>query len=146
MVERVAVAGRPWGSSDRETVRQFETGSLALQAVGVWYEQPDPEGIRRLHLYPTPSGGATLELEWVYAGSFKADDLNGVPSEFPEWFHPKLCHFAAEAYYETVEDNPELAEQQKAKADLAVSELVRYDNKRRSGSGVFRIPIAGMTA
>jgi hypothetical protein len=111
----------------------------------VWYEAPNANGVRRLYLYPPPDG-ASLELEWVYeAPALKADEANAGPEEFPAWFHPKLVHFAAEDYYESVEDNPELAEQQKAKAEAAVSELVRYDRQRRSGDGIFTMPIAGVT-
>lgn len=146
LVESVTVAGRPWASSSREAVRRFAAGELTLNDYGVWYESADDTGLRKLHLYPAPSGGDTLELEWVYGGpALMTDQPNGTPGELPEWFHPKLCHFVAETYYETVEDNPELAEQQKTKAELAISELIRYDNERGSGSGVFMPGIVGVT-
>lgn len=74
------------------------------------------------------------------------DEPSVEPSEFPNWFHVKLAHFLGEIYYGTVEDNPELAEVQKGKADLAVSELVRYDNERSSGDGIFIPGIVGVTA
>lgn len=147
LVETVAVAGYPWAPADRETVRQFERGELRRTGRGVWYDHVESSGIRRLFLYPTPSGGDTLELEWVYAGvPLKTDQPTAGPEELPVWFHPKLVHFAAEVYYETVEDNPELAEKAKGMADLAVSELIRYDNERASGSGIFEIGIVGQTA
>jgi len=142
----VTVAGRPWESSSRETVRQFENGELTLRSQGVWYEGTDESGARRLTLYPTPGSAVTLELEWVYAApNLTVDTPSAEPSEFPEWFHPKLLHFAGEIYYPTVEDNPELGEIQKSKADLAISELVRYDNERGAGDGIFTIAIVGVT-
>lgn len=143
----LAVAGHPWGSSDRETVRQFETGELRLTGAGVWYDAPDENGLRKLYLYPSPSGGDTLEVEWVYqAVALSTDTPTGQPSEFPEWWHPKLLHFIGEGYFATVEDNPELAEYHKGKADLAVSDLIRYDNERQAGDGIFLPGIAGVTA
>lgn len=54
-------------------------------------------------------------------------------------------HFVAADYYETVEDDAELAQVQQNKADLAVADLVRYDNERAS-SGSFVVGIAGVTA
>jgi hypothetical protein len=142
----VTVAGRPWEPSDRETVRQFESGELRMTGYGVWYEGTDKDGARKLYLYPAPAS-TTLELEWVYeAPAFNVDEPNVEPSEFPAWFHEKLVHFVGEIYYGTVEDNPELAEVQKGKADLALSELVRYDNERASGDGIFIPGIVGVTA
>lgn len=146
MVLRVTVAGQPWQAVSRETVERIQAGELALRAPGVWYEAPDEAGVRRLHLYPAPDG-ASLSLEWVYdPPPLKESADNEGPEEFPAWFHPKLLHFAAEDYYESVEDNPELAEVHKAKSEAAVAELLRFDYQRRSGDGNFTIPILGVTA
>lgn len=143
----VSVAGEPWEASDRETVRQYEKGELVLQSVGVWYEASDESGARKLYLYPAPSGGDTIEVEWVFQGSpFTADETSAEPDEFPSWWHSKLIFIVAETYYAFVEDDEELAQINREKADLAVGDLIRYDNERHSGSGVFRPGIVGVTA
>jgi hypothetical protein len=144
---RVSVNGEPWSSTDAETVEQFAKGSLILQEEGVWYEAPDNEGTRALYLYPTPDEALTLTVEYVY----RPVDLNvstpaGEPTEIPPEFHEALLPMVAAAYYETVEDNPELAQRNTEKGDLWISELMRYDHERRSGDGIFRIGIVGVTA
>jgi hypothetical protein len=145
--QSVAVAGTPWASSDRETVRQYEKGELTLQVVGVYYEGTDEEGNRALYLYPTPSGGDTLEIEYVYEPvPLNIDEPSLEPVAFPRYWHSKLRYFAAEVYYEAIEDNPELAEVEKAKGDLAVGDLERYDNERASGNGIVTFGISGVTA
>lgn len=143
----MALDGRPVAPSDRGSIQRVEYGALVLQDDGAWYETVSAAGVRQLTLYPTPGSAQTLELEWVFSPPpFDSASPNAEPSEFPEWWHPKLVHFVAEVYYESIEDNPELAEVQKAKADFAVGELARYDNQRRTGNGVFRVPIAGVTS
>jgi hypothetical protein len=144
--QTVAVAGVPWPSSDRETVRQYERGELVMQSQGVYYEAADDEGNRALYLYPTPSGEDTLALEYVYSPApLSVDEPAGEPTAFPGYWHPKLVHFVAAPYYELVEDDAELAEFHQGKADLAVSDLTRYDNERQ-GAEPFVVQISGVTA
>ena len=120
---------------------------LILGRRGVWYERADKEGTRKLYLYPAPSGGDSIELEWVYRPApLSVAEPKGEPSELPDEFHPALLSEASAVYYETVEDNPDLAQRNSERADLWVGELTRYDNQRRSGSGSFRISILGATA
>jgi hypothetical protein len=142
----VTVAGVPWQSSSRETVKQYEQGELLLRTIGVWYDAEDEEGVRKLNLYSPPSGAAALEVEYVYRPTaFDTSNLNAEPDEFPDEFHAALLRYVASQYYETVEDNPELAERNGQKFDLAVSELRRYA-VQRGGSTPFQIPIVGWTA
>jgi len=68
------------------------------------------------------------------------------PTEIPEDFHPALLPGASATYYETVEDNPELAQRNAEQFDLWAGELVRYDNQRRGGSNPFMVPILGVSA
>jgi hypothetical protein len=127
-------------------VAQYANGSLILQTQGVYYEVPDSSGARALALYPAPSGGDTLELEWVYEPApLTLDTPSGEPSAFPRAFHKALLRYAAAVVYGGEEDNPELAEREEGKFDLAVSDLMRYDNQRRAGGGVFTIPILGVS-
>lgn len=143
---RLAVAGTPWAPSDRETVRRYEKGELKLLEDGVYYEAPDSEGNRALYLYPTPGDAVTLELTYVYApAALNVDEPSKEPVAFPSYWHNKLIHFVAADYYETVEDDAELAQVQQSKADLAIADLVRYDNERTS-PGPFIVGIAGVTA
>lgn len=143
---KVAVAGVPWSTSDRETVRQYERGELKLLAQGVYYEDSDEEGNRTLNLYPTPGGGSEIALTYVYAPTpLNVDEPSKEPTAFPTYWHKRLIHFVAADYYETVEDDAELAQVQQNKADLAVADLVRYDNERVT-PGPFVAGIAGITA
>jgi hypothetical protein len=142
----VSVAGRVFPPSDFDTVRQYEKEELRFFGWGVWYERAGEEGSRKLYIYPAPGeAGLEVQVEHVYEAAALNEDSDE-PSEFPNWFHPELCHFVAEVYYDTVEDNPELAEAAKAKADNAVGQLVRYDNERQAGEGVFKVPVAGVDA
>lgn len=143
----VSVAGRIYPPSDYNTIRQYEKGELRLLGEGgVWYERADEEGARKLYLYRVPGeAGLAVTLEYVYEAEALSEE-GDEPSEFPIWFHPKLCHFVAEIYYTSVEDNPELAEAAKQKADAAVGELTRYGNEREAGDGVFQIGVIGSTA
>jgi hypothetical protein len=141
----VAVAGVPWAPSDRETVRRYEKGELKLLGEGVYYEGTDEEGNRTLNLYPTPGSAVELELTYVYAPTaLNVDEPSKEPTAFPTYWHKRLVHFVAADYYETVEDDAELAQVQQGKADLAVADLVRYDNERAS-SGPFVVGILGAT-
>lgn len=147
LVESVYVEGTPYSAADREKVRQFEKGSPRLLDPGVWYDGTDESGDRKLTLYPVPSAGQGIELEWVYEGTpFNTSEPNAEPDELPEWFHPHLTYFVGEIYYDSVEDNPELAEAQRAKADAKVSDLIRYDNERQAGNGIFMPGIVGQSA
>lgn len=144
--ESLAVAARPWESSDLETVRQYKQGELILLPYGVWYERPDEEGVRKLYLYPAPGeAGLAVELEYVYQPVDLVND-GDEPSEFPEFWHPNLRFFAAQVYYETIEDNADLAEVFKGRADTAIGDLIRYDNERSTGNGIFQVRISGVNA
>ena len=46
---------------------------------------------------------------------------------------------------ETVEDDLELAEGFKAKAEAAIGDLLRYENERGGGGSPFLVRIAGVT-
>lgn len=144
----VSVDGVPFANSDRETIRQFENGELVPTGRGYWYDYTDEEGTEVVKLYPAPESTSTVELEYVYCGlDWSIASLEkGVPSEFPRWFHPKLLHFMAAIYYETVEDNPELGEFQKGKAEAAAGDLIRFKNEREGGDGIFTVGIVGQTA
>jgi hypothetical protein len=109
---------------------------------------PSASGGDELLLYPTPgSGGDTLELEWVFrAPELTVDEPSGEPSELPPEFHAGLLSYCASVYYETVEDNPELAQRNNEKWELVVAEVQRYAVERASGNGIFQIPILGVTA
>lgn len=85
-----------------------------------------------------------LQLEYVYSPPDLEDD-GDKPTEIPEAFHPHPLYYVAALYYRTIEDNPELAKVHEDTFDQKVSELIRYGNRRRNGSGVFRIGIAGIT-
>lgn len=137
--------GDPWEAADRDTVRSYERGGLILQKEGAWFDAPNADGVSQLHLYPTPSSGLTIELEWAFRPPPMAADADE-PSEFPEEFHPGLCWEAAATYYETMEDNPELAQRNQEKADSYINGLIAYGNERRSGNGVFIPAIVGWTA
>lgn len=143
----VSVGGRPWASSDRQTVRRYEQGELILQDEGVFYEATDEDGNRGLYLYPAPTSAVTVEIEYVYSPPpLNVDEAAGEPTAFPFYWHPKLLPFAAAVYYGTVEDNPELAAFNQEKADLAVSDLERYDNERATGGGSFLVQMPGINA
>jgi hypothetical protein len=158
---RLSVAGLPWEPSDAERVEQYKQGVLVLQtgggwsadtgawtAGGVFYDAADDTGTRKLNLYPVAStGGDAIELEYVYRPQdLSVDAPSAEPVAFPEEFHPGLLSYCAQAYYSTVEDNPDLAQVNGAAFDLVVSELVRYRNQRGSGNGVFVVGIVGQTA
>lgn len=84
-------------------------------------------------------------MEYVYAPApLTVDEPAGEPTAFPSYWHPKLVHFVAASYFETVEDNSEIAAVEQEKADLAISDLERYDNER-AGSGPFLVSILGET-
>lgn len=143
----VIVDGTEFSSSDRETVRQFENGELSPTGSGYWYNYTDEEGTEIVKLYPAPESTSKIELEHIYCGlDWSIASLESIPHEFPRWFHPKLLHFMAAIYYETVEDNPELGEFQKGKAEAAAGDLIRWKNEREAGDGVFTIGISGLTA
>jgi hypothetical protein len=135
----------PLPAADPASVKQFTSGSLILEVDGVWYEAPDEAGVRQLYLYPTPDAAKSIDLEWVYRPTPMINNEDE-PSELPEEFHPALLPEVAAVYYETVEDDPELAQRNSEKADLWVADLTRYDNERRAGDGIFRVGIAGVTA
>jgi hypothetical protein len=136
----------PIGFSDKATVDRYAEGvELLLRDNAVWYERANEEGTRKLYIYPTPAEALALELEYVYRPVALEEDADE-PIEIPEEFHFHPLYYVAALYYRSVEDNPELAEVNEKTFDLKVSELIRYDNQRRSGNGVFRIGIAGITA
>lgn len=140
------VNGKPWAQADRETVRRLENGELVPTGPGYWYQYTDDEGKEVIQAYPDPGVSAKVEFEYVYCGlDWEAGSMEAQPSEFPRWFHPKLIYFVADIYYSTVEDNPELGETQKARAEQAVSDLIRWGNEQEAGDGVFVVPIQGMT-
>jgi hypothetical protein len=126
-------------------VRQFISGALILQREGVYHERPDDTGARSVVLYPTPTGELAVELEYVYNPSPLTSD-SAEPTEIPRPFHEAFLPAAAAVYYETVEDNPELAQRNAEQVDLWVGKLARYDNQRRGGAEPFLVPIAGVTA
>lgn len=142
---KLTVAGRPWAPADPGTVEEYERGLLRLGDEGVWYEEPDAEGGRAVHLYPVPQEEAALILEWVFKPAPLVADSDE-PVEFPSLFHDGLVYEAAAVAFEGEEDNVELANYYTQKAEGRMRELMVYDNIRRSGSGVFRIPIVGVTA
>lgn len=142
---KLTVAGRPWAPADPSTVEEYERGLLRLGDEGVWYEEPDASGDRALHLYPVPQEAVALMLEWVYR-PVPLVNTSDEPTEFPEEFHDGLLYEAAAVAFEGEEDNVELANYYTQKAEGRMRELMAYDNIRRSGSGVFRIPIVGVTA
>lgn len=131
--------------SDPDTVREYETGALRLGADRVYYEDPGEDGIRKLVFYPAPVEGQAVNLLYVFAPEPMTEDSDE-PSEFPRPFHEALIPAAAAQYYETVEDNPELAQRNSEQLDLWVGKLVRYDNQRRGGSDPFMVPIQGISA
>lgn len=142
----VSLGGRPLGFSDKETVERYQDGrEVALQDLNVWYEKPDEDGTRKLFIFPAPGEASALLLEYVY----EPVDLTGdsdVPTEIPDVFHSHPLYYVAALYYRSVEDNAELAEAHERTFDQKVSEVIRYDNQRRSGNGVFRVGIAGISA
>lgn len=141
------VNGYPVGSTDRDTVRQYEKGELLLLEPVVYYESTDESGNRVLAFYPELAAGTTVSLEYVYEPiPLSSSEPSRGPSAFPTYWHSKLRYFAQEIYYETVEDNEELAEINRQKGDQAISDLTRYDNERQVGEGVFQVGILGETA
>lgn len=142
---KLSVAGLPWEATDEETAARYANGELILQREGAWYDAPGETGARQLHLYPTPgSSSLAIHLEWVYRPTDLVNDTDE-PEEIPVEFHPAILFEVAATYYETFEDNPELAQRNSEKADTAVGELTRYDNMRRSGTGIFQVGIVGVT-
>lgn len=138
--------GEPLEIADRETVRQVEQGNLFLERDRVYYDGPDEEGTRKLHLYPAPTtAGEAIELEWVFEPAALVNDADE-PSEYPRTFHPGLAYEAAAVYYEMYEDNPELGQRNLDKAEAHVNALIAYDNERQTAQGVFIPPIIGLTA
>jgi len=147
LASTVIVGGTPFVESDRMTVRQFENGELLPTGPGYWYDYTNDEGATVVKLWPEPASTAKVEFEYIYCGlDWTSGSGEEAPVEFPRWFHPKLISFVAAAYYETVEDNPELAEVAKGKAEQAVSDLIRYDNERQGGGAPFQIGIQGLTS
>jgi hypothetical protein len=135
----------PWEATSAEAVKQYGTGSLILHRQGAWWDAPGEDGVRRLNLYPMPGDEDDIELEWV----FVPPPMSGAtdePAWLPKPFHKGLVYEVAADYYETVEDNPELGQRNAEKMDALVAELTRYDNMRRSGNGVFQVPVVGWTA
>lgn len=141
----VSVAGQPWGSGDPDTVRQIQKGLITFSDTGLWYERTDESGARKLYLYPTPGEELALEVEWVYRPTPLVNPTDE-PTELPEEFHDGPLYEAAAIAFEGEEDNVELATYYSQKAETRMRELMAYDNIRRSGNGIFRIPIAGVTA
>ena len=135
----------PLEATDPATAREYASGSLALLREGAWYEAPSESGSRQIILYPMPGEGQAINLEYVYAPPPMTSDSDE-PTEIPRPFHEGLLPAAAATYYETVEDNPELAQRNSEQLDLWVGKLVRYDNQRRGGSDPFMVPIAGVSA
>jgi hypothetical protein len=126
-------------------VRRYESGSLALIRDTVYFEDVGEDGIRRAFIYPTPAEGLALSLLYVFAPVPMAEDSDE-PTELPRPFHEALIPAAAAQYFETVEDNPELAQRNAEQVDLWVGKIVRYDNQRRGGSNPFMVPIQGISA
>jgi len=89
--------------------------------------------------------GLAVQLEYVYEAAALSASTDE-PGEFPQWFHEKLLYLVSAIYCETVEDNQELAEAKRAEFDAAVGELVRFDNERQAGEGLFQVPVLGVTA
>lgn len=112
----------------------------------MWYEGTDSAGARALYIYPTPAAdGDAITVEYVYrAADLSVDD--DAPSEFPEEFHPGLLHYVASVYYDTVEDNADLAQRNSERFDGVVSELARHRILRKSGEGVFQLGVIGVSA
>jgi hypothetical protein len=110
----------------------------------VWFDGVDDSGDRKLALYPQPSSGS-IELEYVYRPGALIND-GDQPSWMPPPFHKGLLWSVAAIYFETVEDNPELAKWNQEKADAVASELRSYDNERGAGNGVFAPAVVGWTA
>lgn len=137
--------GDPLDPADPTTVRQYERDTLSLLQDRVYYEAPGDDGVRRLALYPEPSDGLVIELEYVYAPAPMTADADE-PTEIPRPFHEALLPASAATYYETVEDNPELAQRSAEQLDLWVGKLARYDIQRRGGSNPFQVPIVGVSA
>lgn len=136
--------GEPWDVADAETIRQYETSQSSFFGIGAWYDAPGEDGTRKLKLYPTPGSALAIELEYV----FRPEPLvnaSDEPSEIPAEFHEAFLFSASVVYYETIEDNPELAQRNQEKLDLKVNELGRYDNERRAGRGIF-FPTLGFAA
>lgn len=142
----LAIAGTPWPSTDADSVELYEKGELVLQQIGGWYDGPDVDGARKLYLYPAPGeAGLEIKLEWIYRPAPLVNDTDE-PTELPEEFHPALLPEVASYYYETVEDDPELAQRNAEKADEWVVDLRHYENLRKTGNGVFKVPILGVDA
>lgn len=139
----VKVGTEPWEPIDRDKVLALEHGDLTFQRNGAWYDGPTSAGVRKLHLYPPINGEVAIVLEWV----FRPAPISGSepPTEIPEEFHLGLLYESAAYYYETVEDNPELAQRNSEKADSVANELAAYDSERRLGRGVFMPAIQGWT-
>lgn len=92
-----------------------------------------------------PSSEQAIELEWAFRPVPMVADADE-PTEIPEEFHPGLPWEAAATYFETMEDNPELAQRNQEKADSYINGLIAYGNERRAGSGVAIPQIVGWTA
>lgn len=142
---RLQVGGREWASADPAAVADFKQGLVTLNEQGVWYEKPDEAGARKLFLHPIPEEESTLVLEWVYAPAPLTKSSES-PSELPEPFQDGLLYEAAAIAFEGSEDNVEFATYYAQKAEARMRELMAYDNMRRSGNGVFTMPIVGVTA
>lgn len=142
---RLSVAGTPWEATDPETAQRYALGELVLQREGGWYDAPGEDAARKLYLYPTPTtpAGNAIQIEYIY----RPPDLvsqEDEPTEIPEEFHAALLPEVASYYYETVEDDPDLAQRNSEKADQWVLELRKYENQRRSGTNVFKVAILGV--
>jgi hypothetical protein len=125
-------------------VRRLERGSLRSHDA-YFYEKAGEDGTRKLYLYPAPTEATTLELEYVFRPAALVNDSD-TPTEIPEDFHEKLLHFAAVTYYRTVEDNPELANDNERLVNEAIAALQRYDNIRSTGESPWTVGIVGLTA
>lgn len=128
-----------------EDARRFASGSLVLCRDGSYYEGDGEDGIKRLALVGSLGEGLSINLHYVYAPAPMTGDSDE-PTELPRPFHEALLPAAAAVYFETVEDNPELAQRNSEQVDLWVGKLVRYDNQRRGGSDPFMVPIQGISA
>lgn len=145
LAREVAVSGSgPLSATSHESVRQYERGLATPVGEGLWFDGVDESGDRKLGLHPTPGAVGAIDLEYVYRPAALVNDSDE-PSWMPAPFHKGLPYSALAVYFETVEDNPELAKWNQEKADAVASELRSYDIERGSGNGVFAAPVVGWT-
>lgn len=127
-----------------EDARRVASGSLALCREGAYYEVDGEDGMKRVVLVGA-GAGLSVNLHYVYAPPPMTSDEDE-PTELPRPFHEALLPASAAVYYETVEDNPDLAQRNAEQLDLWIGKLVRYDNQRRGGSDPFMVPVLGVSA